>query len=55
MATKVLPSLEITIAGTPPIVNAVGLVKLVPDIVTKVPTVPEVGAKELMVGGSVGV
>jgi hypothetical protein len=37
-------------ALTPPIVKAEGVLKLVPVIVTKVPTVPLEGVNELMVG-----
>ena len=48
--TKVLPVLETTMAVAPPIVKAVGLPKLVPVIVTKVPGLPIEGAKDVMVG-----
>ena len=47
---KVVPVLETTIAVLPPIVNAVGLLKLIPVTVTKVPTEPEVGVKEIIAG-----
>jgi len=46
----VVPELEITIAAVPPMVKAVGLLKLVPVIVTSVPTGPLAGVKEVMVG-----
>jgi hypothetical protein len=49
--TKVVPELETLIALTPPMLKAVGLVRLVPIIVTKVPTEPEDGENEVMVGG----
>ncbi len=50
MPTSVIPELEITMAVVPPIVKAVGLLKLVPVIVTSVPTGPLAGVKEVMVG-----
>jgi hypothetical protein len=50
IATKLVPVLLIAIAATPPIVIAVGLLKLVPVIVTKVPTEPLAGANEVIVG-----
>jgi len=48
--TTVEPELETTIAGTPPIVNKVGLLKLVPLMVTKVPTGPHSGEIEEIAG-----
>ena len=48
--TSVVPSLDITIAATPPMVKAVGLLRLVPVMVTSVPTEPVVGVKEVIVG-----
>jgi hypothetical protein len=50
MPTKVVPSLDTAIASTPPIGKAVGLLRLVPVMVTKVPTGPKAGVKEVMVG-----
>ena len=44
--TKLVPVLETTMADVPPIVNAVGLPKFVPVIVTNVPTEPDEGEKE---------
>lgn len=41
---------DMRMAATPPIVNAVGLVKLLPFMITKVPTAPLAGEKELIVG-----
>jgi hypothetical protein len=49
--TNCEPVLEIAIAETPPIVNAVGLPRLVPVMVTKVPTDPMAGVKDVIVGG----
>ena len=51
MPTSVVPLFETAIAEVPPIVNAVGVLKLVPVIVTRVPTGPDEGVNELMVGG----
>ena len=48
--TNVVPLLEITIALTPPILKAVVLARFVPVMVTKVPTEPEEGENEVMVG-----
>jgi len=50
MATMVLPSLEMIMAGMPPIYTADGLSKLFPEILTKVPTAPAAGVKELIAG-----
>jgi hypothetical protein len=50
IATKLVPVFEMAMALTPPIVKAEGVLKLVPVIVTKVPTVPLEGVNELMVG-----
>ena len=52
MATNVLPLLLIGMAETPAIVIPVGLLKLVPVIVTSVPTGPVVAEKEIIVGGA---
>ncbi len=48
--TKDVLVLETTMAVAPPIVKAVGLPKLVPVMVTKVPGQPLAGLKELIVG-----
>ena len=48
--TKEVPVLETTMAVAPPIVKAVGLPKLVPVMVTKVPGLPLEGVKDVMVG-----
>jgi hypothetical protein len=50
IATNVVPDKLIGIAATPPMLIAVGLFRLVPVIVTNVPTGPLLGAKEMMVG-----
>jgi len=54
IATKVVPSLETEMAATPPMLVAVGwvvgLLRLVPVMVTKVPMGPDVGLKAVMVG-----
>ena len=50
MATKLVPVLDITIALTPPMLRAVGMFKLVPVMVTRVPGAPLEGLKEVMVG-----
>ena len=42
--------IDIGIAETPPIVNEVSVLKLVPEIVTKLPTEPLEGAKLLIMG-----
>jgi hypothetical protein len=55
MATRVVPLLLIGIAGTPPIIIAVGLLKLVPVIVTRVPTGPVAAEKDIIVGASIKV
>ncbi len=50
MATNVVPSLLMGIAATPPMAIFVGLLKLVPVMVTRVPTGPVPGVKPVMVG-----
>jgi len=50
MPTSVVPLSDTTMADTPPMVNAVGVLRLVPVIVTSVPTGPLAGLKEVMVG-----
>ena len=50
MATKVLPLFEMGMALTPPTVMAVAELKFVPVIVTKLPTEPFEGVKEVIVG-----
>ena len=49
--TRLVPVLEMTMAALPPIVKAVGVPRLVPVMVTNVPTGPLVGLKEVIVGG----
>lgn len=48
--TSCVPVFETTMAATPPILNAVGLPKLVPVMVTRVPTGPCAGLNEVIVG-----
>jgi hypothetical protein len=48
--TKLLPVFDTTIAATPPMVKAVGLLRLVPVIVTNVPTGPLAGLKDVIMG-----
>jgi hypothetical protein len=48
--TRLVPSSDTTIADTPPIVNAVGLLRLVPVMVITVPTAPLTGEKLLILG-----
>jgi hypothetical protein len=48
--TNCVPVFEITIAGLPPMLKAVGLLISAPVIVTKVPTGPDDGLKEVIVG-----
>ena len=48
--TRLVPVLEMTMAALPPIVKAVGVPRLVPVMVTNVPTGPLVGLKEVIVG-----
>jgi hypothetical protein len=55
MPTSVVPELEIAIAAVPPMVKAAGALKLVPMMVTSVPTGPLAGVKEVMVGEDEGV
>jgi hypothetical protein len=50
IATKVFPSLLMGRAATPPIKIEDGLPRLVPVMVTNVPTAPISGAKEVIVG-----
>ena len=50
IATKVFPLLLIGMAATPPISIFVGLLKLVPVRVTRVPTGPLPGVKPVSVG-----
>jgi hypothetical protein len=45
-----VPVFDTTTALTPPILNAVGVLKFVPVMVTSVPTAPCAGEKEAMVG-----
>lgn len=51
IATTAVPVFEITIAAVPPILTPVGLESPVPLIVTKVPTEPLEGLKDVMAGG----
>ena len=44
------PSLDTTIADAPPMVKVVGLLRLVPVMVTSVPTAPLSGLNAVMVG-----
>jgi hypothetical protein len=53
IATNVLPLLLIGMAETPAIVIPVGLLRLVPVIVTSVPTGPVVAEKEIIVGAGI--
>ena len=46
MPTNVVPVLDITMAVAPPMVNAVGDPRLVPVMVTRVPTEPVFGVNE---------
>ena len=46
MPTNVVPLFETAMAAIPPMVNAVGLFKLVPVMVTRVPSGPVEGLKE---------
>jgi hypothetical protein len=48
--TTAVPELETTTAGVPPMINEVGLLKLVPLIVTNVPTGPHSCEIEVIVG-----
>ena len=50
MPTNVVPLLDTTIAGIPPIVNDDGLLKFVPVMLTRVPTGPVAGVKAVMTG-----
>jgi hypothetical protein len=50
IATKVIPSLLMGMAAMPPIIIAEGLFKLVPVMVTNVPTAPLSGVNWLIVG-----
>jgi hypothetical protein len=53
--TNVVALFETAIAETPPIVKDDGVVKLVPVIVTKVPTVPVAGVNDVIVGAGINV
>ena len=55
MPTRLVPLLEITMAAVPPMVNAVGLVKFVPVIVTNEPTGPLEGLNDIIVGACANV
>ena len=55
MATSWAPVLVMGMAATPPIMMAVGLSRFVPVMVTRVPTGPEDGVKELMVTAGITV
>ena len=48
--TRLVPVLEITRAEVPPMLNTLGLERLVPVMVTKLPIGPEEGVKPEMVG-----
>jgi hypothetical protein len=48
--TRLVPVLETTIAVSPPMLKAVGLPRLAPVTVTKVPTGPRAGANEVIDG-----
>jgi hypothetical protein len=48
--TRLVPVLEMTMAAVPPMVKAVGIPRLVPVMVTKVPTEPLAGLKEVIRG-----
>ena len=50
MPANVVPLLETTIAGIPPILNDDVLLKFVPVRVTRVPTGPVAGVKAVMAG-----
>lgn len=50
MPTRLVPLFDTAIALTPPTLNAEGLLKFVPVIVTNVPTGPDEGVNELIVG-----
>ena len=50
IATTVSPLFDTLMAATPPMITDVVLLMLVPIIVTTVPTAPEVGKKELIIG-----
>jgi hypothetical protein len=49
MPTSVVPLFDTTMAALPPILNSVGLLRLVPVIVTRVPTGPLAGLNEVIV------
>jgi hypothetical protein len=51
MPTRVFPSFDTIMAGFPPISKAEGLPSAEPLIVTSVPTLPETGVIELIIGG----
>jgi hypothetical protein len=50
--TKLVPVFETTTAVTPPMLNAVGLPRLVPVTVTRVPTGPCAGLKVVIAGAA---
>jgi hypothetical protein len=50
IAFRMVPALDTMMAGTPPMDTEVGLDRLLPLIVTNVPTAPEVGENPLIVG-----
>ena len=50
--TNCVPEFDITTASLPPISKPVKLPKLVPVIVIKVPTGPDAGLNEVIVGGA---
>ena len=55
MPSSVDPSLETEIAETPPMVKPVGVPRLVPVMVTRVPTGPDDGVNDAMVGAGKGI
>jgi hypothetical protein len=48
--TRLVPVLEMTMAAVPPMVKAVGVPRVVPVMVTNVPTGPLDGLKEVIAG-----
>ena len=48
--TRLVPVLEMTMAAVPPMVKAVGVSRLVPSMVTNVPTEPLLGENDVIVG-----
>ena len=53
--TRLVPVLEMTMAAVPPMVKAVGVPRLVPVMVTNVPTGPLAGLKEVITGAGIKV